>query len=153
MEVPAGQQLHYLLLALPAMKRLGILNCVVTPQGAATAQSAAAAALALGLTVIREETTDDRPELVEEGLKALVRRGGVEALFIPHDPVLSESKNLGFICQRARRARIPVMVISRSSVETGALLAYHADFIESGRQAGQQAARLLAGAQINTVSP
>ena len=152
MEVPAAEQLHFLLLALPGLKRLGILNCADTPQGVATAQSAQVAAQARDLMVIREEITDDRPELLEQAMADLLRQN-IEALFLPTDPVLNTPKNLGPICQMAHRARIPVMVSSPGLVKIGALLAYHADFAEIGRQAGRQAARLLAGAQPPAVAP
>jgi putative ABC transport system substrate-binding protein len=152
MEVPAAEQLHFLLLTLPGLKRLGVLNCVVTPQGVATAQSVQVAAQVRGLTVVREEVTDDRSELLEQAMGDLLRQK-IQALLIPTDPVLNTPKNLGLICQMAHRARIPVMVSSPGLVKNGALLAYHADFAEIGRQAGRQAARLLAGAQPHTVGP
>lgn len=152
MEVPAAEQLHFLLLALPGLKRLGILNCVVTPQGVATAQSAQVAAQARGLIVIREEITDDRPELLKQALADLVQEQ-IQALFIPTDPVLNVPKNLKLICQTAHRSGIPVMVSSHGLVELGALMAYHCDFAEIGRQAGRQAARLLAGARVQAVAP
>lgn len=152
MEMPPAEQLHFLLLALPGLKRLGILNCVVTPQGVATAQSAQVAAQARGLIVIREEITDDRPELLKQALADLVQEQ-IQALFIPTDPVLNVPKNLKLICQTAHRSGIPVMVSSHGLVELGALMAYHCDFAEIGRQSGRQAARLLAGTQPHEVAP
>jgi putative ABC transport system substrate-binding protein len=152
LEVPAAEQLRLLFLARPRLQRLGILNCGVTPQGVASAKRAAAAAQDLGLTVIREEISDDRPELLERTLTDLMHQK-IGALFIPADPVLTVPKNLIVIIQRSNAAGIPVMASSQDSVKAGALMAYHADFVETGRQTGRQAGRLLAGAPPCTVPP
>jgi ABC-type uncharacterized transport system substrate-binding protein len=40
-----------------------------------------------------------------------------------------------------------------SSVSHGALLSYHADLAEVGRQSGRQAGRILSGAPLREVAP
>jgi ABC-type uncharacterized transport system substrate-binding protein len=96
--------------------------------------------------------TDERPELLDKALTTLLEER-VEALFLPTDPVLASPKNLGLICERMLQARLPVMVPFESSVSYGALLSYHADFAEVGRQAGRQAGRILSGVAPRDVPP
>jgi len=152
MEVPAAEQLQMFMLARPGLQRLGILFCTATPEAVATGRAAEAAARGLGLTAIPATVTDDRPELLSRALTSLTNEK-VEALFLPTDPVLAAPRNLGFIYPRMLQARLPVMVPFESSVGFGALLSYHADFAEVGRQAGRQAGRVLAGAAPGKVPP
>jgi putative tryptophan/tyrosine transport system substrate-binding protein len=151
-EVPMSQQVEMFRLALPDMKRLGILFCTATPVAVATGMEAEAAARQLGLEVVKATVTDDRPELVDQALTHLLGRQ-VQGVFVPDDPVLSSPKNLEGICQRLLAARVPAMAPYGSSVVYGALLSYHADFAEVGRQAGRQAARILSGAAPDRVPP
>jgi putative tryptophan/tyrosine transport system substrate-binding protein len=146
------QQVEMFQLALPALKRLGILFCTATPVAEATGTAAEAAARQLGLDAVKATVPDDRPELVDQALAHLLG-SKVQGVFVPDDPVLTSPKNLEGICQRLLAARVPVMVPYGSSVVYGALLAYHADFAEVGRQAGRQAARILAGTAPEQVPP
>jgi len=152
MEVPVKEQLEFFRLALPRMKRLGILYCTATPEGLATGTAATAAAREMGLTVLKAPVIDDRPACLEKALTELLDQG-IEALFLPTDPVLASPKNLQLICARTAKAKVPVMVPFESSVIYGALMSYHADFAEVGRQAGRQAARILAGTAPKLVPP
>lgn len=152
MEVPAVEQLRFLLLALPKLKRLGILFCTATPPAIATGKAAEKACPSLGLTPIVRTITDDRPELLDETLKDLLDQK-VEALFIPADPVLRRPGILRIICDAANGALIPVMAADGDSVAYGPLMSYHCDFAEMGRQAGRQAARLLNGVPLDRIPP
>ncbi len=151
-EVPMVQQLEMFRLALPDMKRLGILFCTATPVAVATGTAAEAAARQMGLEVVQATVTGERPELVDQALTHLLGRK-VQGVFVPDDPVLSSPKNLEGICKRLLASRVPVMVPYGSSVVYGALLSYHADFAEVGRQAGRQAARILFGTAPDQVPP
>jgi putative tryptophan/tyrosine transport system substrate-binding protein len=152
MEVPAAEQLRMFMLARPKLKRLGILFCTATPEAVATGRTAESAAQDLGLRVIAATVTDERPELLDRALHIL-REERVEAVFLPTDPVLAAPRNLEVICRRMLEAGLPVMVPFESSVSYGALLSYHADFAEVGRQAGRQAGRILAGVPPRDVPP
>jgi putative tryptophan/tyrosine transport system substrate-binding protein len=151
-EVPVGQQLEIFRLAHPELKCLGILFCTATPVAEATGTAAEAAARKMGLKVVKATVTDERPELLKQALTYLLSQK-VQGVFVPTDPVLSAPKNLEGICKRLVEARVPVMVPFGSSVPYGALLSYHADFAEVGRQAGRQAARILSGAVPEQVPP
>jgi putative tryptophan/tyrosine transport system substrate-binding protein len=151
-EVPMLQQVEMFQVALPALKRLGILFCTATPVAEATGTEAASAARQLGLDAVKATVTDERPKLMDQALAHLLG-SKVQGVFVPDDPVLSSPKNLEGICKRLLAARVPVMVPYGSSVVYGALLSYHADFAEVGRQAGRQAARILSGAAPDRVPP
>lgn len=152
MEVPAQEQLRFLLLALPKLKRLGILFCTATPPAVATGEAAEKAGPGLGLIPVQRTVTDDRPEPLMQTVTDLINEK-IEALFIPTDTVLVQPKNLRIICQATTRAGIPVMVPEDGSVAYGPLLSYHCDFVEVGRQSGRQAARLLRGVPLEQIPP
>ena len=152
MEVPASEQLEVFLLSRPGLQRLGILYCTATPEAVATGREAETAARNLGLREVTATVTDERPELLDKALSTL-QEEKVEALFLPTDPVLASPRNLGIICERMLKARLPVMVPFESSVSYGALISYHADFAEVGRQTGRQAGRVLSGVPLRDVTP
>jgi putative ABC transport system substrate-binding protein len=152
MEVPVAEQLKVFGLARPRIKRLGILFCTATPVAVATGKEAEAAAWEMGLKVVKATVTDVSLEQLETAL-AYLQAEGAEALFLPTDPVLASPKTLRVIHERMLQARLPVMVPFESSVFYGALISYHADFAEVGRQAGRQAARILSGAAPKDVPP
>lgn len=152
MEVPAGEQLRFLLLAQPGLKRLGLLYCHATPQAVATGEAAAAAARTLGIEVIRKTIPDERLELLQQALTDLLQQN-IAGLFIPTDPVLCKPSNLRVICAAALKARVAVMVPAGELLHHGALLAYHCDFGDIGRQAGRQAAQILGGVPPAQVPP
>lgn len=152
MEVPIQEQLRFLLMARPGFQRLGILYCNATPPAVATAEEAERVSFKMGLTPIRRVVADDRPELLTQALSDLLDLK-IEALLIPTDPVLVQPRNLQIICRHISCAKVPVMVPNGDSVAYGPLLAYSGDFVEMGRQAGRQAARILNGVPMEQVPP
>ncbi len=151
-EVPVDEQLRMLCLALPRLKRVGILYCTASSVAVATGTEAEATARKMDLVVIKDTVSDDRASLLAKALTYMLDQE-IDALFLPTDPVLASPKNLRIICERMLQARVPVMVPFASSVVYGALLSYHADFSEVGRQAGRQAARILSGVPPFEVPP
>lgn len=151
-EVPALEQLRFLLLARPGLKRLGILYCEATPQAVAGGRATEKEGAKVGLDPIVRTVPDDRPELLLAILTDLIDQR-IDALFIPFDPVLRQPRNLKIICEATTRAKIPVMVPDGPSVPYGPLLAYHCDFMEVGRQAGRQAVRYLKGCSMAQIPP
>ncbi|MHB8069065.1 MAG: ABC transporter substrate-binding protein [Desulfobaccales bacterium] len=152
MEVPLQEQLRFLFLARPALKRLGILFCTATPQAVALGEAAEKVSTKLGLVPIIRPVEDDQPDTLLKAVNDLLSQRP-DALFIPTDPVLVRPKNLKIICSTTSKALIPVMVANGRSVAHGALMAYHCDFVEMGRQAGRQAARILNGVPMDQVPP
>lgn len=151
-EVGAEEQLHFLLLAQPGLRRLGILYCTATPVAETAGAVLEAAAQARGLQTFSVAIPDDRPELLQSALTQLWNQN-IQALFLPDDPVLVKPKNLRWICDRAAQAYLPVVGPSRFCVHYGVFMAYHGDPFEIGRQTGRQAARILSGVPLCTVPP
>lgn len=151
-EVPVLEQLRFLLLARPGLKRLGILFCTATPQAVAGGTSAEKESPKLDIIPFLRTVPDDRPEPLLRILADLIGQR-IDALLIPFDPVLRQPKNLKIICDTTFRASIPVMVPDGPSVPYGPLLAYHCDFVEVGRQSGRQAARFLNGVPLEQIPP
>jgi putative ABC transport system substrate-binding protein len=151
-EVSAQEQLHFFQLALPKARRLGILYCTATPVAVATGAALEGAAREGGLTAFSAPIPDDRLELMQNAFRELLH-DGMEALFLPDDPVLLKPRNLQWLCQQATQALVPVIGPSRFSTEYGVFMAYHGDLFEIGRQTGRQAARLLRGERLGAVAP
>ena len=125
-EVVAAEQVQFLLLARPRLRRLGILYCTAI--------------------------SDDRPELLHDALAGLINQN-IEVLFLPDDPVLLKPKNLRAIAAKAAQSFLAVVGPSRFCLSYGVLMAYHSDPFEIGRQTGRQAARILAGEPLCMVPP
>jgi len=147
-----AEQLKMFRVALPHLRRLGILYCTSSSVAVATGAAAENAAREMGLTVAKDTVFDAHHASLAKALTNLLDQK-IEALFLPTDPVLASPKNLKIICERMVQARLPVMVPFESSVVFGALISYHADFSEVGRQAGRQAARILSGVPPSGVPP
>lgn len=151
-EVAAAEQMRFLLLAKPNLQRLGILYCTATPAGEATGAALEAEARRHGLETCAVAIPDDRPELLHDALARLIN-DNTEVLLLPDDPVLVKPKNLQAVCEKAAQANLAVVGPSRSCLSYGALMAYHSDPFEIGRQTGRQAARILAGTPLCLVPP
>jgi|GEM_PF-937528 len=151
-EVPLIEQLRFLLLARPNLKRLGILFCTASPQAVACGTSAEKESRKLGIIPFLRTIPDDRAKLLLHNLTDLLEQR-IEALLIPFDPVLRKPRNLRIICDTTMRASIPVMVPDGPSVAHGPLLAYHCDFVDVGRQSGRQAAAFLNGTPLEQIPP
>ncbi len=152
MEVPALEQLQMLRLAVPKIKRLGVLYCPQTPQAEATAREMKEAAQLLGLKVFSQTVSGEQLKDLPAGLAPLLAQR-IDVLITPTDPILDLPQNLQIICREAAKAGIPVQVVAGDLVPFGALLAYHCDFYDIGRQAGRQAGRILAGVPPGLVPP
>jgi len=151
-EVVAAEQVQFLLLARPRLRRLGILYCTATPVGEANGSALEAEARRRGLETFCTAISDDRPELLHDALAGLINQN-IEVLFLPDDPVLLKPKNLRAIAAKAAQSFLAVVGPSRFCLSYGVLMAYHSDPFEIGRQTGRQAARILAGEPLCMVPP
>jgi putative ABC transport system substrate-binding protein len=151
-EVGAEEQLRFLLLAKPGLRRLGLLYCTATPVAEATARALEAEAEAQGLEIVSVAIPDDRPKLLHDALSQLIIRN-IEVLLLPSDPVLVKPKNLSAISEQAMQAFLAVVGPTCFCVHHGAFMAFHSDPFEIGRQTGRQSARILSGAPLWTVPP
>ena len=143
LKIPTEKQLEMIQKAIPKIKRLGILFCVSTPQAIVMAEEANQAAKKLGMTPhpcsLHSDHLDQLPSVTE------TLANGVDAIYIPTDPILSAKKNLIKIIEVSFGFKVPIIVVNDDAVELGALMALHCDFREIGRQAAPMAVKILKG--------
>ncbi|MBM4351821.1 MAG: ABC transporter substrate-binding protein [Deltaproteobacteria bacterium] len=143
MKIPIEKQLEMVQKGVPKLKRLGILYCLSTPQAIVTAEEANQAAKKLGLAPqtcsFHYDHLSQLPLVTENMSK------GVDAIYIPTDPILTAKENLLKILEVTHRFRVPVIAVSDDAVELGALMALHCDFKEIGKQAAPMAVKILKG--------
>lgn len=143
MKIPMEKQLEMIQKAIPKMKRLGILFCVSTPQAIVTAEEANQAVKKLGMTPHPCSLHSDHLNRLPSVTETLTK--GVDAIYIPTDPILTAEKNLLKIIEVASKFKIPVISVSDDTVELGALMALHCDFREIGKQTAPMATKVLKG--------
>ena len=149
MKIPVYDQLKMALAFVPGVKTLGVLHCAEMPQAVVTAKEALKVAPYLGLEA--EEMVLDRSDLasLEEILVKNIPL--IDLLYIPTDPVMHDPEVFRRIYRVAMAYEVPVVGVSKDVVERGALLAYHPDFYEIGRQAAHQAALVLSGVPMENI--
>lgn len=151
MKIPVYDQLKMALAFVPAVKTLGVLYCSEMPQAVATAKEALEVAPYLGLEA--EEIVLDRGDLASLEEILVKKIPLVDLLYIPTDPLMHDPDVFRRIHRVAMAYEVPVVGVSRDVVQRGALLAYHPDFYEIGRQTAHQAALVLSGVSIEEVPP
>lgn len=149
MKIPMEKQLEMIQKAVPKMKRLGILFCVSTPQAIVTAEEANQAVKKLGMTPHPRSLHSDHLNRLPWVTETLTK--GVDAIYIPTDPILTAEKNLLKIIEVASKFKIPVISVSDDAVDLGALMALHCDFREIGKQAAPMAIKVLKGTKPTNI--
>jgi putative ABC transport system substrate-binding protein len=143
LDQPLSRQLELIHLALPAVRRIGVLW-----GGESQPQAAALKALvqARGLELL--EASVERDTSVFSGLKRVLEDADV-LLAVP-DPQVYNSSSIQNILLTSFRAKVPLVAFSPAYVRAGALLAVHA----TPAQIGVQAATIARGAlQGKALSP
>ncbi len=143
MKIPMEKQLEMLKKAIPNTRRLGILYCCCQPQAVVTAEEANQSAKKLGLIHYSRSLHRDHLDRLPSVTETLAK--GVDAIYIPTDPILTAKENLLKIIEITYRFKIPVITVSDDAVELGALMALHCDFREIGKQAAPIVAKILKG--------
>lgn len=151
MKIPVQEQLRKVLAFMPSVRRVGVLYCSEMPQAVATAEEALRAARQMGLQAVEIKVSPEELWRLEEILEAKLTM--VDFLYIPTDPVLHRPSLFERIKRMAMKYYVPVIGVSRDVVEQGALLAYHPDFYEVGRQTAHQAALVLEGVPVSQIPP
>lgn len=152
MKIPVGEQLRAILGFLPSLtKRVGVLYCPRMPQAVSTAKEALEAARALGLEVVEIVVPYGELDRLEQIMVA--KLPGLGLLYIPTDPVLHRPEVFKRVYRVASRYYLPVVGVSQDVVRLGALMAYHPDFYEIGRQTAHQVALVLRGVPVKEVPP
>lgn len=145
MEIPLQTQFAKIREVLPEARRIGVLyNPAITGPIVETA-SGTAAAMGLELVPVRVESEKD----VVAGTEALA--DNVDALWSVADSTVFSPQGLKQILLATLRNRIPFVGLSPSFVKAGALVAFSVDYLDVGRQSGEQALRVLSGKVPSTI--
>jgi putative ABC transport system substrate-binding protein len=138
-----GKRLGLLHELVPAATKIGFLvNSRLTgePQTKVNLEDIRTAAEALRLRV---EILDAATEQEIDAAFDAIKQRQIEALIVGNDGYLNSRKTQ--IVELCARRSIPAMYAYREHVTAGGLIAYGTDVIESYRQAGNYAARILKG--------
>jgi len=129
LDQPVSRQLDLLRLALPDLKRIGVLLGPAS-QDMATKLERAAAERGFRLS---SATVDDSKSLYS-GLQQVV--GGADVLLAVADPLIFNANTIQNILLTTFRAHIPLFAFSPAYVKAGALLAIYSTPRQFGTQAG-----------------
>lgn len=141
LDQPLGRQLDLIQLALPQMRRVGVLWGVESINQAPVLK---AKAQARGMELV--EATVGRDEVVFDGLKTVLDRSDV-LLAIP-DPNIYNSSGIQNLLLSSFRARIPMVAFAPAYVRAGALMALHVTPLQIGQQVGVMARGVLQGKSL-----
>jgi hypothetical protein len=98
-----------------------------------------------GLGVAAEQLPD--PEQLPESLRQLTSRG-VEALWLPPDPLLINAGSFALLREFSRANKIPLYAPTAGFAEEGAVAAVGVSFAQNGRTAAETALSILAGRRM-----
>ena len=136
LDQPLARQLALLRLALPKVRRVGVLW---GPASAARAAMLRALATSHNLTLV--EARVDTADAVFEALKPVLEDSDV--LLAVADPQVYNSSSIQNILLSAFRAQVPMLGFSPAYVRAGALLGLHATPEQAGLQAAALALEVL----------
>src|SRR6185436_1756724 len=106
-------------------------------------QEAQKAAAVVRLVIVERAISSARD--VPQGLRALLGGDGIDALWLPPDPLLLGEEARRYVLQETLKAGKPVYAYSAALVQEGALVSNGADMVNTGEQAGELLLRLLGG--------
>lgn len=141
LDQPFARQLNLLRLVVPKKVRIGVLASAATEE---TVRRIDAAARDRGLSVVREMVASSQE--IPDALARLL--GESEVLLALPDPAIFNAGNIHNILYSALRAQQPMIGFSSAYVRAGALAAVYSNPQQVGRQAGEIAAKTIAGAPL-----
>jgi putative ABC transport system substrate-binding protein len=137
----SGKRLELLKETMPGLSRVAVFWNPPNPAYGPVLRGLEAAAPLLRLTLQRLEVRV--PEDFEGALKAAIeQRAG--ALFVPGDPLVTNRPRV--IADLALRYRLPTMTDFRELPETGGLMSFGPDLVDSYRRAATHVDKILKGA-------
>jgi hypothetical protein len=98
-----------------------------------------------GMEVSAEQLGD--PDQLPDSLRRLIGRG-VEALWLPPDPLLINAGSFALLREFSRANKVPLYVPTAGFAEEGAVAAVGVSFAQNGRTAARAALDLLAGREL-----
>lgn len=138
LDQPFGRQLDLLTLAIPGVRKIGVLW---GPESVVHQRHLTAAAQVRGLDVVSGTVGVDG--LTFAGLKAAL--DDVDVMLAVADPHVFNSINISNILLTTYRARIPVMAFSPAYVKAGALLSLHTTSAQIAVQTANMARAVIQG--------
>jgi putative ABC transport system substrate-binding protein len=135
-----GKRLELLLLAVPALTRVGIVANPDDPSDGLTVARLPAAAGALGVGIDLFEVRDVNSL---DAVSAQVMRAGVQALFVGPGPTLVSGR--AEITRMVARLRLPAMYGFREFADAGGLMSYGPNLPDIHRQSARLVGRILKG--------
>lgn len=135
---PLGRQLDLMRLALPQVRRVGVLW---GGESQANEPALEAAAQARGLKVVGVQVKPEEP--VFNGLKKILEES--DLLLAIADPQIYNSHSIQNILLTSFRAQVPMLAFSPAYVRAGALMAVYSTPAQIGQQAGLLARGVLQG--------
>jgi putative ABC transport system substrate-binding protein len=137
-----GKRLELLLLAVPALSRVGIIVNPDDPSDALTVTRLPEVARALGVTVekfaVRDVSTLD-------GVSAQIVRAGVQGVLVGPGPMLVSSR--AAITRMVAQLSLPGMYGFREFADVGGLMSYGPNLPDLHRQSARLVGRILKGEQ------
>jgi putative ABC transport system substrate-binding protein len=137
----AGQRVELLHDVVPSIRRVALLGNVSSPNAVLEMNAAQAAAINLGIEVIRLEI--DKASEIDSAIESVT--GRAEALYVCTDPLMT--MNQVRISTWAIRHRIPTIQAFRQYVDAGALMSYGPNFQDLFRRAADFVDKILRGAK------
>jgi putative ABC transport system substrate-binding protein len=144
LDIPANIQFRYFRQIIPDLKQIGVLYTSNTAKLIAPARVIAAE---MGLELVAIEITSRRD--LPKALDSLAQC--TQGLWSVADQNLFDPQSTKYILLNSLRRGHPFMGFSRYVVESGALFALDFDYKAIGRQAGDIAAKVLAGANPSRI--
>ncbi len=146
MNIPPEKHLATLHKLLPSIKRIGLLYD--PRRNGSYAKKAYSSAKAYGFELVAREVYSSRdvPGLLEN------MKERIDLLWVLPDITVVTPETTGFLLLFSVQNNIPVHIFSSKYLDMGAFTSLDTDPIELGKQAGEIAARILAGADVSEIA-
>lgn len=145
LSIQPEKQLATLRKVLPHARKLGLL--FDPGKSGAFVSKAQRAASAMGIELLTKEVHTPR----EAAAAIDAMKGKVHALWLLPDTTVVNPGTIDLLLLSTIENRIPVLTFSDKYAEKGALLSLEVDAAEAGRQAGEMANSILAGAEVKSI--
>jgi putative ABC transport system substrate-binding protein len=145
MNLSPERQFSVLREVLPYVKKIGVFFDPVK-NGYYISRVHNAAAL-MGIELLTKKVSSSREAVASvEGMK-----GKVDLLWLLPDTTVVNPSTIDLLLLSSIENKIPVLTFSNKYAEKGALLSLEVDAVESGKQAGEMAVKILEGAKVNSI--
>lgn len=146
LDIPLDVQFQYLQRIIPDARTIGVLY---DPRHTGAMIAEATRQLqALGLRLVSIDVTDEKnvPDAVDKITRS------VDVLWLIADQTVISPKSTEHLLMKCLYARVPVMGLSSSYVEAGALFALSADYQDIGGQSAEIAKQILQGKSPSNIA-